>query len=435
MSMSKVLVLSIGLSLLAMESVAEETTSNQPLSVMDFGAVPDGYTDNTAAFTKALKAVAAGGGGIVHVPTGRYSFSGSIVFPKETALHGTASYAPSHAGIRDRNKEKPEYKTVFLVRSGANNKSAAPFIQLNTNCALRGVCIYYPEQMVDKPEPITYPFAIQMRGNNPAVIDVELLNPYDGIDASNNQRAIIRNVHGQPLHMGIFVDGIYDIGRIENVHWNPWWSLNTPIYEWQRKNGVGFSFGKSDWHYVVNTFCFGYHVGYKFFEGERGPMNGNFLGIGADACHTAVLVEQSLPWAILITNGEFVAMHGDDPNMIVIKDTHQGTVRFVNCAFWGPCNQNAVIEGTGTVGFSDCTFMHWGRHQKEGTFYSIDARGGSVLVRGCDFKEDKAQIRLGPNIKRAIISENLIRGENRIVDQSSGNVVIRDNLSDNPSQK
>jgi hypothetical protein len=366
MSIGKVFVLSVSLCFLAVESMAQETTDSRQLSVMDFGAVPDGKTDNTAAFTKALEAAAADGGGIVHVPTGRYSFSGSIVFPKETSLHGTASYAPAHAGIRDRNDEKPEYGTVFLVLGGANDKQAAPFIKHNSNYALRGVCIYYPDQVIEKPEPITYPFAIQMRGNNPAVIDVELLNPYDGIDASRNQRALIRNVHGQPLHLGILVDNIFDIGRIENVHWNPWWSLNTPIYEWQRKNGVGFSFGRSDWHYVVNTFCFGYHVGYKFFEGKRGAMNGNFLGIGADACHTSVLVEQSLPWAILITNGEFVAMYGDDPNMIVVKDTHKGTVRFVNCAFWGPCNQNAVIEGTGTVGFSDCTFHALGAAQERG---------------------------------------------------------------------
>ena len=26
------------------------------------------------------------------------------------------------------------------------------------------------------------------------------------------------------LRRGILVDAIYDIGRIENVHFNPWWS-------------------------------------------------------------------------------------------------------------------------------------------------------------------------------------------------------------------
>jgi hypothetical protein len=61
---------------------------------------------------------------------------------------------------------------------------------------------------------------------NPAVQDVELLNPYLGIDASQNELHNIRNVTGQPLRRGIWVDAIYDIGRIENVHFNPWWRLN-----------------------------------------------------------------------------------------------------------------------------------------------------------------------------------------------------------------
>ena len=29
---------------------------------------------------------------------------------------------------------------------------------------------------------------------------------------------------GQPLLLGIIVDQTYDIGRIEDVHWNPWFS-------------------------------------------------------------------------------------------------------------------------------------------------------------------------------------------------------------------
>ena len=40
--------------------------------------------------------------------------------------------------------------------------------------------------------------------------------------------------------------------------------------------------GRSDWEYVLNTFAFGYAIGYHFIERETGSMNGNFVGIGAD---------------------------------------------------------------------------------------------------------------------------------------------------------
>jgi len=47
--------------------------------------------------------------------------------------------------------------------------------------------LYYPEQD-ESAEPTPYPWAIAMRGKEPAVLAVEMLNPYNGIDASHNER-------------------------------------------------------------------------------------------------------------------------------------------------------------------------------------------------------------------------------------------------------
>ncbi len=35
------------------------------------------------------------------------------------------------------------------------------------------------------------------------------------------------------------------------------------------ENGEAFIFARSDWQYVLNTFCFGYNVGYKFIGSRR----------------------------------------------------------------------------------------------------------------------------------------------------------------------
>ena len=86
----------------------------------------------------------------------------------------------------------------------------------------------------------------------------------------------------------------YDIGRIEDVHFNPWYSDGHPFYYWQTTHGRAFVFGRSDWEYVFNTFAFAYAIGYHFIERETGSMNGNFLGIGMDAATNAsVQVDQS----------------------------------------------------------------------------------------------------------------------------------------------
>jgi hypothetical protein len=330
--------------------------------------------------------------------------------------------------MRNAGSAKPtDDGTTFLVTENRDKEDGAPFITLNSDSTLKGVVIFYPEQdPAEEPKP--YPWAVAMRGKNPAVLAVELLNPYNGIDAGHNERHLIRDVHGQPLRRGIYVDVIFDIGRIENVHFNPWWSLKPRLFHWQQKYGEAFIFGRSDWQYVLNTFCFGYNIGYKFIQTAGGLCNGNFLGIGADDCYTAVVVENCAPMALLISNGEFVSFHGPDPTMVRVEAANSGSVRFVNCAFWGPCNQIAKVAGSGTVGFSDCTFVHWDS-KNEGR-PALQLSGGTVLVRGCEFQADKPQIELGEKVRRAVISDNILTGKSRIANHSKSAVIIHDNASD-----
>ena len=173
-------------------------------SVRDFGAKGDGKTDDTAAFQKALDAAGQAGGGVVYAPRGNYFFAGHLNVPNAVTLKGVWESVPSHIGIRNRGAAKPtDDGTTFLVTESRGKEDGPPFITLNTNSTLKGVVIYYPEQdPAEEPKP--YPWAIAMRGKNPAVLAVELLNPYNGIDATHNERHLIRDVHGQPLRRGIY---------------------------------------------------------------------------------------------------------------------------------------------------------------------------------------------------------------------------------------
>ena len=395
------------------------------LSVKDHGARGDGQTDDTRAFQRTLDAAHDAGGGTVFVPPGNYFFAGHLTIPDAVTLQGVWQSVPAHNGIRDPGMPKPtDNGTTLLVTENAGNEQGPPFMTLGTNSALRGVALYYPRQRADA-IPEAYPWAIALRGKNPAVLDVELLNPYNGIDATKNERHLIRNVHGQPLRRGILIDSIYDIRRVENVHFNPWWSTRPKLFDWQMAHGEAFILGRSDWQYMLNTFCFGYKIGYKFIKTKSGVCNGNFLGLGADDCQTSLVVEQSAPMGLLITNGQFVSFHGPDPTMVEVVDTNRGSVRFVNCAFWGPCHQIARLAGTGTVGFSDCTFTQWDS-QREGR-HAIQAASGTLLVRGCEFRQDKPQIELQPKVRRAVITGNLFTGPARIANHSQGNVQIANN--------
>jgi len=204
--------------------------------------------------------------------------------------------------------------------------------------------------------------------------------------------------------------------------------MQPTLFKWKQENGEAFIVGRSYWQHMFNTFCFGYNIGYKFIQTKAGVCNGNFLGIGADDCYTAVVVENAAPMALLISNGEFVSFHGPDPTMVRVEKSNTGSVRFVNCAYWGPCNQIAKIAGKGTVGFSDCTFVQWD-HKKEGR-HAIQAESGTVLIRSCEFRENKPQIELGENVRKAVISDNIFTGKPRLTNHSKAALNISNNASD-----
>lgn len=415
-------------------SFAGEKTSGE-WSVRDFGAVGDGKADDTVAFQSALDAAGNAGGGVVNAPPGRYRFKGRLNIPQATTLAGQWQSVPSHMGVRSPSSPRPKLDvgTIFLPTADKGNEDAPAFIDMTHNSVLRGVVIFYEDQPTTG-APIPFPFAIHMMGDNIAVLGVELLNPYKGIEAIRCPRMFVRNVQGQPLRIGMYVDGVTDIGRMENVHWNPYWRWDPQMVKWMGENGEGFVLGRCDWQYVLNTFCLGYKVGYHFIQTEMGPFNGNLLGIGADRCVTAFKVENAKRHGIRITNGEFVSLapklpkridsssfgarsaevdqRDYDPTMVVIDESNIGSVRFVNCAFWGQANQVARIAGRGIVGFSDCTFREWD-HRKEGRA-AIQASGGTLLVRGCEFNQDAPQIDVGPDTNGAIITDNVFVGERRM---------------------
>jgi len=207
------------------------------LNVLDFGATSDcssltNSASNVASFQAALDAAAQAGGGMVFAPSGCYAFDGELTVSAGVTLAGSWQTVPSH-GVTNGHKPVDGVGTSLLPLANrgcaavvsddgsTDGGCASPFITLTENAKLQGVSIFYPEQVTNEP-PASYPYSIAMVGNNPAVTDVELLNSWNGISAVGAHRHYIARVQGQPTNIGLFVDATYDIGRIEDVHWNPW---------------------------------------------------------------------------------------------------------------------------------------------------------------------------------------------------------------------
>ncbi|MBN1346947.1 MAG: hypothetical protein JXQ73_29930 [Phycisphaerae bacterium] len=393
-------------------------------SVLDCGARADGKTDDTGAFQKALDA-AAGGGGVVRVPAGTYLIAGSLTVPQGVALRG-AWEGPHHTDIGKGS--------VLYATGGAGDENGKPLISLNQSSCVRGLTIFYPNQDIDNVK--AYPWTIQGRGMHCSVIDVTLANPYKGIDFGThpNELHTVRNVYGCPLRLGVYVNQTTDIGRIEDVHFNPhyWMRANHPsapkegtprmqkLFTYLEEHLVGFEIGRTDWEYMVNCFVIFPRIGYHFVETKSGMPNAVLTQCGSDIGPVAVQVDASQGHAgIAFSNSQFMAT-------VKVGPKNRGPVKFSNCGFWpiAKTNEQAVIEGAGTVTFSSCHFADWGRRDRAAP--CILVRGGSAIVSGCQFlAARKTQIELGEGTRSAVILGNQFRGGERVVNKSKAGSKIQ----------
>jgi hypothetical protein len=391
--------------------------------VAQYGAKADGKTDDGPAIQRALDAAGKETGGRVLLEARSYRLNTALTVPSGVTLAGTWE-APHFA---------PQ-GTILLATANKGQENGPALIRLRPNSAVKGVTVFYPEQKV--PDAVAYPWTIAGAGTNCSVMDVTLVNSTKGIDFGSeaNELHYIRNVFGCPLQKGVYLDRTTDIGRVENVHFNPnFWARSgfpgAPTHDvlipYLGAHCTAFEIGRSDWEFVTNTFSYGCKVGYRFFESPAGPCNGNFLGIAADWAGTAVLIEQTQAAGLLITNGEFVGSPQSEA-CVEVTATHTGAAQFNNCAFWGPMDRVARVRGSGRVQFANCNFVNWDARKKG--YPAIEALDGDLDVSHCSFREDKAQITLGPHVT-ATVQGNHVLGALRVTNNSKVETSITGNVS------
>ena len=397
------------------------------IDVSDFGVRGDGVTDDTTAIQKALDA-AANKGAVVMIPAGTFLIEGSLQIPKCVTLKGVweAPHFPDG-----------EKGTLILATGNQGNAEASPLFTLTQNSCIQGLTIFYPDQDPGNVKP--YPWSVQGSGTHCSVIDVTLVNPYMGIDFGTypNEMHYIRNVYGCPLKIGVFVNKCTDIGRIENVHFNPnsYTRLNHPkaaageksavLWQYLHNNLIGFIFGRTDWEYVNNCFVIFPKIGFHFKDAGGGGGNVMLSQSGSDICSVAVQVDalQSHAGVSFVNSQMF--------GRVVVSETNTGPVRFTGCGFFGATSENPVVEpshvdvkGKGHVSFENCHFITLDRKSNK-TKIDIRASGGGLTVNNCQFTDSgRTHILLEKGLRTGIISCNTFSGKAGIVDDSGVNVQI-----------
>ncbi len=121
-----------------------------------------------------------------------------------------------------------------------------------------------------------------------------------------------------------------------------------------------------------------------------------------------------------MTNGEFDTHQVGTSSQIVVSPSASGNIRFVNTAFWGPSEHNALLDGDAYVSFTDCYFStdlptagaaieaHAGKLQV--TSSTFDARStrhepGHPFAQH-DQRVQPVSIHLGKGVRSAILHGN-----------------------------
>jgi hypothetical protein len=397
--------------------------------VSDFGAKGDGETDDTDAFQRALDKVGTEGGGIVTVPTGRFLIRTHIVIPDHVTLEGV--WRSPQVG------QEATAGTVLLAVEGQGEPDGTPFITINTGSTLKGVTIFYPEQIRANP-PHAYPWTVATRKftDNPTIIDVTMINPYQAVDFGTfaTGRHYINRLYAYPFFKGLYINQCYDVGRIENIHFWPFWDLDpeSPLWEFTKTKGTAFIIGKTDGQMGYNLFSIFYNVGMHFIRGDireaDGSVKRRFPGSGAytncymDITPCSIKVDQvDSGSGISFVNGMF--MTG-----VEVGETNLGPVKFTGCGFWPNKGQgyHAKVAGRGTVFFNSCHFSGW--DQGEEGIPCIDADSRRIVITGCDFtseRDNHVKVRLGPSVNAAVVTSNLMGTEVLIKNEASPDADIQ----------
>ncbi|MBQ7727275.1 MAG: discoidin domain-containing protein [Clostridia bacterium] len=404
--------------------------------VLDYGVDPTGKKDCTQTVQKLIDKLGSLGGGVIYFPDGLYRFNKSLTLRKGVTLRG--EWAKPKAGEAIRG-------TVFLVYYGKNKTiKSLPFIQMETNGGVMDLSIFYPEQ--DPNEIVPYAPAITMgvdgywgnEYNN--VKNVTFVNAYIGVHYSyTNMGAspVVNGVYGSPLAIGVEVDNIADVGRVEYMDLSPEYWIGCGLYarmdledpfkneaaknavrQFIYENGVGLIMRRNDWSYSSYLTIEGYNKGYAglYSVGSEGATpNGHNYAYRLKNCKTGISFEASSYTGIMFADIEIT---GCETGIWIAPGTAD-TVQFTGCTIDADTAILVDASSTTRVLFNQSTVLRG----------EVRIEGGIFNATDCDFNNSKASAHLTiGTFGSANLTSNRFAGSMNVKNDSLYTVSIDDEV-------
>ncbi|HSV74774.1 MAG TPA: chitobiase/beta-hexosaminidase C-terminal domain-containing protein [Chthonomonadales bacterium] len=377
----------------------------------------------SALLQAAIDRVAAAGGGVVFAHGGRYRLEAPLTVREGVTLRGDR---PLQRFDGARRPVDPR-GTVLMPVSHRGEPDGPPALALERGSGVRDLTIWHPDQRASAPTP--YPWTLRgsttRYGNNYTVMNVTLVNSYQGIRFGPewNELHTIQNVVGTCLRAGIFVDFCTDIGRLTGIDFGPeWWERSglpgsprgegmAALRAWMRREGIGVDIGRSDWEYLHAVRMRGFAAGFRFRPGVHGTTNAVMVDCHASDGAVGLLVEQLNAVGLSATGSSF---SGSDAGIRTAAG-FTGVVQLQDSTLRASRGPAADLRGDGAVTFQGCRFAG-----ARGP--AIAAVQGVVTALGCTWSASARRVVIGERVRRARVLGALGPVQPVIENRSRGDV-------------
>ena len=254
--------------------------------VRDYGAKGDGATDDAPAIQAAIDDLKARGGGTLLFGPRTYRIASPVVVDGATVrLQGagfTEGPMPAQGTwlLIDATGFTPFTFTGLLARGSAVRDIAVQQVHaaaLNASWA---------------PTAYDWVFRVVDCFGGVDFDNLFLCGVNRGILCRNSGRLDIRRLRGQVFACGVEIDECYDVPRLHNLHFWPYWSSDNNVVRWQQANGDALVFRRSDGAFIDQVFALGYRSVFRFASSAAGSTTKFYIGQAyADFAKHAVLVE------------------------------------------------------------------------------------------------------------------------------------------------
>lgn len=390
-----------------LKGVSPAVTGTAFVDVLAQGADNSGMADNTAYIQEALDSAAAQGGGIVYLAAGRYRVDGTLTIPTGVELRGVAE--TGHHSNADG--------TVLYTTQGKGQEDGTPFITLKSGAGLRGILIWYPEQVQDTP--YKYPWAIDVTGENAWVVYTTVGNGWQGLRLSQNSGGhYVSYFCGFNFQHDILVDGSQSRGYILNCHFNPHFYGRTTTLPGGGSAGnsfmelLGLSDNTKDGSVVLgeavdevlfNSFNYRGGVGLRFIDSGNG-FDGILLGCGFDGVRNGVIADKTAsnvlivnflsdvvpgdPHYMVLNNGDLTMVNSGYSSYGFTAETgiqvKGGSLKVRQMGFGSSCFNGAFLAEGGKLDITAVTFTHRGPIQGDDFRLQTNKECRDIAVMGGD---------------------------------------------------